>query len=265
MTQSHSRITNASRQFTRCFSILLVMLAPISQDATAEELPATLRWAETATLSTPLSGRVTSVKISVGDRVKKRALLATLDPRPLQAEKKRAAAEVQRLSSQLRIAERELRHAEELFDRTVLSTTALEDAQARYDSAQADLARANAELELAQIQLEYSQIRAPFSGVITEQNIHPGETVSNRCDITPMLRIARGGHLLAIARITPQQGDQLTVGQTIGVTVADEGFKGTIQQIAPSASNPALLELSVSFTTDKAITPGQRAVLEIAQ
>ncbi len=265
MTESHTRITMVPRKFIRYCSILLVMLVPISHNAAADELPATLRWAEIATLSTPLSGRVAHVKVSVGDQVKKNTLLATLDPRPLQAEKKRAEAEVKRLSSQLRIAERELRHAEELFDRTVLSTTALEDTQARYDSAQADLARAEAELELAQIQLEYSQIRAPFSGVITEQNVHPGETVSNRCDITPMLRIARSGHLLAIARITPQQGNQLALGQRIGVTVGDQHFEGLIQQIAPSASNPALLELSVGFTTDNAVTPGHRAVLEIAQ
>lgn len=265
MTTLTTRITAIPPKAITSLSRFLLILLPLGQSALAEELPATLRWAEMTMLSTPLSGRVASVDVSVGKQVGKGTLLATLDPRPLEAEKKRAEAEVQRLQSQLRIAARELRDAEELFDRTVLSTTALEDAQARHDSAQAALASAKAALELARIQLEYSQIRAPFAGVITEQNIHPGETVSNRCSITPMLRIARSGHLLAVARITPQQGRQLALGQAVGIVVGDQRFKGTIRQMAPSSSNPALLELSVGFTADKAVMPGQRAVLEIGQ
>jgi RND family efflux transporter MFP subunit len=231
----------------------------------AEELPATLRWAESSTLSTPLSGRIGVIKVEVGDRVKKNALLAALDPRPWQAEVKRAEADVSRLQAQLRIAERELRHATELYDRTVLSTTALEDAQARFDGLSAELKRAEAELELARLNIEYSQLRAPYAGIITERNIHAGETVSNRYVVTPMLRIARTDRLLAVARITPQQSRNLAVGQAVDVILDGERFTGKVRQIEANSSNPSLLVLKVSFTTASAVTPGQRAVLDIPQ
>ncbi len=241
-------------------SLLLLLPAGI---AVSEELPATIRWAETTTLSTPLSGRVGVVKVETGDRVERNALLAALDPRPFRAEVERAEAEVTRLRARLKIAERELRHAEELYDRTVLSTTAMEDAQVRFDTASAALAEAEAALTLARLDLEYSQLRAPFAGIVTERNINPGETVSNRCDVTPMIRLARSDRLVAIARVTPQQAAGLHKGQEIDITIAGQRHQGHVKQIRPSSGNPSLLELSVAFSAE-GVAAGDKATIELA-
>ena len=242
------------------FSLMFLLLC--TTGAIAEELPATVRWAETSTLSTPLSGRIGAIRVDVGDRVKKNALLAALDARPFQAEIRRAKAELARLEGALKIAERERRHAEELYDRTVLSTTALEDAQVREEEAAAAVARASAELELARLDLEYSQLRAPFAGIITARHIHPGEVVSNRCEITPMLEIARGDALLAVARITPQQADRLRRGDPVGIVVAGRSYEGKVARIAAIEGNPSLLELRVYFAA-REVSAGEKATIAL--
>ncbi len=243
-------------------SLTPLALLLLTTTALADELPATLRWAEITTLSTPLSGRIGVVKVEAGDRVEKNRLLAALDPRPFQAEVTRAKAEVTRLRAQLKIAERELRHAEELYDRTVLSTTAMEDAQLRFETAQAALQRAEAALTLARLDLEYSQLRAPFAGIVTERNINPGESVSNRCEITPMIRLARSNRLIAVSRITPEQARQMARGRKITVTVAGRRFQGEVRDIRPGGGNPSLLELVVHFSADD-VSAGDKATLEM--
>ena len=242
------------------FSLSFLLL--YAAGAIAEELPATVRWAETSILSTPLSGRIGVIHVEVGDRVKKNALLATLDPRPFQAEIQRAQAELARVEGALKIAERERRHAEDLYDRTVLSTTALEDAQVKEKTAAAAVSKAKAELELARLDLEYSQLRAPFSGIITARHIHPGETVTNRCKITPMLEIARGNALLAVARITPRQAARLRRGDRVGIIVGDRSFEGKVKHIAAIEGNPSLLELSITFAAEK-VGAGEKITIDL--
>ncbi len=246
------------------FRLLLLVAAFGVNPLLAEEISATIRWAEISTISTPLSGRISTIKVQVGDAVKKDALLATLDPRPWRAALKRAQAEVARLQGDLKDVQREYDRAKELFDRTVLSTTALQTAETRFNVASATLQRAEADLELARLDLEYSQLRAPFTGVITERNINNGETVANRCNITPMIRIARTGDLLAVAKITPQQAEALQSGQQLIVRVDGESYQGIVRYIKPTLNNPALLELAVVFTARGGLVAGQRAVVQLA-
>lgn len=244
---------------TLAFSLLTLFSVTIAQ---AGQLSATIQWAEISTLSSPLTGRIASIKAEVGDIVERNALLAELDTRPLHAERIRAKAEVKRYESQLKIAERELRHAEALYEQTVLSTTKLEDAQVRFDVTTASLEAARANLKKVLLDIEYSQLRAPFDGLIVDRQIHRGETVVNHCNATPMLKIASIKSLLAVANITPQQAQQLEPRQKVSVTTSDQRtFEGRVRSIASREDNPSLLELAVVFNSDGELMPGDRVTI----
>ena len=240
---------------------LFFLIASFS--AHAEQFSATVSWAQIVTLSTPLNGLVAHVNVEVGDKVKKGQLLASLDARPLQAELKRAEAVLQGRSSAYEEEKRELERAEELFDRTVLSQTELQNAQLKHSIAEAEFRRAEAELEQAKINLQYSKIHAPFSGVVVERNVQPGEVVANQLQVTPMLRIVRSTKLLASAKIPIEQASKLNFGDKIALSFNGHSIQGKVQQIISREGSDDFI-LKVIFEVPEKSASWGIATLEIA-
>ncbi len=242
--------------------IVLSSILWISTAVYAEEWPARLEWAQPIALSTPLSGRISAVKVVVGDRVKPGQLLATLDARPYQARLKRARAEVTRLQAALTIAERDHTQVQELYDRTVASATELQDAQVRVTSAQALLQRAQADVLQAQLDLEYSQIRAPFGGIIVDRNIHPGSTVVNQLQATPLLILAKPDRYRVTASVPAAEPFiHLSVGDPVSIRIMGEAYTGQLERLQPQASGT--LEISARFDTTHSIPRGSLARISL--
>src|SRR4030066_40994 len=108
-------------------------------------------WAADKVELTPrVSGVVEEVLVKPGQRVKKGAVLLRLDKTVLQAQLDEAAAEQARADADEGDARRELERAEELFNRTVSSTSELEAATLRHARAKAALSGAKARLVSAQ-------------------------------------------------------------------------------------------------------------------
>lgn len=206
----------------------LLSLAPA---AMAQQFDGVLEWARVATLSSPLNGKISSVKVEEGDAVKKGDLLATLDPRIYQANVKRAKAVLKGLSSRAEETEREWVRAQDLYDRTVLSTTDLQDVEVRFAEAQADKGEAEAQLSLAKVQLEYTQLRAPFDGIVTQRHINPYETVSNKLQAMPMIQVAGTESFKSTFWVTPQAAASLNKGDSIQVNIEGQAHNGTISHV----------------------------------
>ena len=66
-----------------------------------------------------VSGYITEIHFEAGAIVKKGDLLYVIDPRPYQADFDRAAAEVDRMDAQLKLAQIELNRAKELRDKNL--------------------------------------------------------------------------------------------------------------------------------------------------
>ena len=70
-----------------------------------------------------VSGYITEIHFEAGAIVKKGDLLYVIDPRPYQADFDRAAAEVERMDSQLKLAQIELNRAKELRGKATISAS----------------------------------------------------------------------------------------------------------------------------------------------
>src|SRR5437870_9612965 len=70
-----------------------------------------------------VSGYITDIRFNAGAIVKKGDLLYVIDPRPYQADFDRAAAEVERMDAQLKLAQIELNRAKELRDKNTISAS----------------------------------------------------------------------------------------------------------------------------------------------
>src|SRR5438132_4343245 len=79
-----------------------------------------------------VSGYITEIHFEAGAIVKKGDLLYVIDPRPYQADFDRAAAEVDRMDAQLKLAEIELNRAKELRGKATISASEFGCSMARF-------------------------------------------------------------------------------------------------------------------------------------
>ncbi len=134
--------------------------------------------ADRVPLTTPVSGVVKEVYVQVGQRVKKGDKLLALDDTRLKARVMEAEAGFTRYKQEAEEADRELKRAEELFDRGVSSTTEFDAVKLRHVRAAANLREAEARLIIARKNLDDSVLRAPFDGVVKAREAEPGMYVA---------------------------------------------------------------------------------------
>jgi RND family efflux transporter MFP subunit len=151
-----------------------------------------------------VTGFVRQVDVDRGSVVKRGQLLATLEAPEMQAQIVEAQSKTQALELQRAEADAKLAAAQSTYDRlkaasatpgvvaendVVVAQKTVEAAQSLVrsyeNSIRAAQARAQAVADLGQ----YLQIRAPFDGVITERDVHPGALVGPATAATPLLHL----------------------------------------------------------------------------
>jgi membrane fusion protein, multidrug efflux system len=124
-----------------------------------------------------VSGYITEIHFEAGAIVKKGDLLYVIDPRPYQADFDRAAAEVDRLDAQLKLAQIELKRAKELRDKNTISASEFDQKAATYQGAAAAKSSAEAAKNAAALNLEFTQIKSPIDGRVSDARITLGNLV----------------------------------------------------------------------------------------
>ncbi len=132
-------------------------------------------------LSTRVSGVVEDVLVKAGQSVKKGAVLLRLNKVIYQAQVDEAGAESERLRAEEAETKRDLDRAQELYSRTVSSTTELDTAKLRQTRAKSALTVAEARLTIAKKNLLDTELRAPFNGVVAALPAAPGVVVAADC------------------------------------------------------------------------------------
>ncbi|MGC0773344.1 MAG: efflux RND transporter periplasmic adaptor subunit [Candidatus Acidiferrum sp.] len=145
-----------------------------------------------ATIAAKITGRVTGVFFDEGTHVHKGQLLATLDESDVKraldsakADRNASQAAIADLQVQLRLAEIELRRAQELRAAGVQSQEQLDTASSAADSLKAkiELAKeqvlaADARIREAQQAVDNCVITAPYDGIVVSKDAQVGEMVS---------------------------------------------------------------------------------------
>ena len=126
-----------------------------------------------------IDGVIEAVHFEEGAPVKKGDLLFTIDPRPLEAEVKRAEAALRAAEAQAAYAEKDRARAAPLMKDSYI---AKRDYDARRNSAEvaaAALESAEAGVHTAHLNLDYARIRAPIDGRVSRAEITPGNLVQS--------------------------------------------------------------------------------------
>ena len=246
--------------------IALITAAFFPQVLWAADVPATLQWSQRVELSTPVSGVVKAVNVEVGDLVKKGQVLLSLDSTTYRASVAEIQSEITRLDAEAEEAKRDLDRVQELYERTIVSTTDLDQAKLRRIKSLSMLAEARARLRQDQKALEETSLRAPFDAVVILRQAEPGLSVASGLQPQMLLTLARSGEMIARMHLPSPQIDNLKTGQTVTVSVAGTSYTGKIKTLGLEpiqTKEGAVYPVDVVFTIKQPLRAGLPALVKL--
>lgn len=218
-------------------------------------LPAELQPYETVAIYPKVTGFVKWIGVDRGSRVKRGEVLARLEAPEIASQKAEAQSKLQSVENQRIEAEAKLAAAEGTYQRLqvaartpgVISDNELEIAQKTAEAAHAraiglrnSIEAAKATLHSFEVMEGYLRIVAPFDGIITERDVHPGALIGPSGGPgaqLPMLRIEHISTLRLIVAVPEAYVAGVTTGAKVSFTVPafpNRRFTGTVARLADS-------------------------------
>jgi membrane fusion protein (multidrug efflux system) len=203
---------------------------------------------EDVKVSALVAGRVDSVPVAEGDSVEKGQVVAEIDRRPIEEQRRQAAAAVEQARAQVENARLNLQRTEQLFDRGIAAGKEVEDARTQMVLATSALEQATAGLNTADLHVERAVVRAPIAGQVVRRMVSVGEQVDGTAG-QPIVEIANLERVELAANVPAEQLSRVKVGQRAVLITdahADQTFAGVVLAIAPAvdpATNAALVRI----------------------
>ncbi|MES9922823.1 MAG: efflux RND transporter periplasmic adaptor subunit [Candidatus Thiodiazotropha endolucinida] len=179
----------------------------------------TLKPRQTVRIFNQEEGRITKLPFFEGDSVAEGETIVTLDEELLNSELEKAVA----TAKQMRL---NLKRQEELSKRLAVSQDELAQAQT-------DLSVAEAEKRVLQTRLGYTRISAPFTGVVSERLVEPGDVVPRH---THLMTIINPESLITRIMVSDLLLPQLNSNDPVTVRIdglGEKPFSGRIHRIYP--------------------------------
>jgi membrane fusion protein (multidrug efflux system) len=175
-----------------------------------------------------VSGFVGSVLVRPGDKVKRGAVLATLDCRNASASSKAVQLEARALEARQRAAAREATRVEEMLQEGYASSNEVEQKLAQTAATEAQIEGLKAQLESKLLQVDDCVMRAPFAGEVSRRWVDPGAFARPGSPIVTLIdrdvvRIALDVPERDFALVEPGKIAKVTVlslGRTLSATIA---------------------------------------------
>ena len=212
---------------------------------------------QAATVRAQVSGSVLRTLLDAGQRVKRGALLATLDDVAVRDAFLSARSAVRSAESALELARRNAERSERLSQAGAIAERDLETARLNATNAEGALADARARLASANDQLEDTRVRAPFDGVVSERQVDAGDVVQVGA---AMFTIVDPRSLRLEASVPADQIGRLRPGTPVEfrVTGQDRRIAGRIERVNPVV-DPATRQVRIYVTipnADQALVAG---------
>jgi RND family efflux transporter MFP subunit len=237
--------------------------APVAETV---QLPAQLTAYQEVSIFPKVNGYVQKVLVDIGSKVHKGQLLMTLEAPELQQASMQAREKYAQYKAHYTISRENYYRLLEAFQTPgAISPMDLASAKAKM---QADSALCNAEKlnwQMQETMLAYLQVTAPFDGVITDRNVHPGALVSAAGkDSKPMLELKQVDHLRLQVDVPESMAAELSMNQPVSFYLSAFPGKKMTAAITRKSMNVNLqyrterVELDV-WNKEGLLTPGMYA------
>lgn len=219
-------------------------------------LPGELQPYEEVAVFPKVTGFVDTITVDRGSRVKTGQLMIRLVAPEIaaqhaEAQSKLQGAEAQRIEAEAKLASDESTYQRLKSASATPGVVAGNDLEVAQKAAEADRARLQAVRESAEAaraalksvsEIEgYLQVRAPFDGVVTERNVHPGTLVGPASGgsgaAVPLVRVEQTARLRLVVPVPEKYVAGMAGGAKVEFDVPafpNETFSGTVARIAHS-------------------------------
>src|SRR4029453_11694967 len=152
---------------------------PIERELTDwDEYTARLEAVNSVEVRARVSGYLQSVHFREGSLVKKGDLLFQIDPRPYEAQLRRAEGDLELAESRVNLAQKNLARAAFLVKSQAMSKEEAETRAATVRQAEAGVAAAKAAVDAARLDVEFTHITAPVSGPASRKLVTEGNLIN---------------------------------------------------------------------------------------
>lgn len=202
---------------------------------TGPQLSGTLVPEREARLRSEVSGAVLQTTVEQGQRVSEGTLLGRIDAATISDQLASAKSTVTQAQVGVDQASRELQRSKTLLAAGAIAERDREAAERASLGADAQLADAKARLSTVEKSLRNTMIRAPFTGVVSERAVSPGDVVSPG---TALFTIVDPTSLRLEASVPAEAIGSISVGAPVLFSVngyPGRTFEGKVTRINPTA------------------------------
>lgn len=205
------------------------------------------------TLSFPVSGTLTQIRVSAGQRVRKGELIASVNDVTLQNSHVAAVAALEQ-------AEDAYKRMKQLHDNNSLP-------EIQWTEVQSKLKQAQSSERITRKSLEDARLYAPFSGVIAEKNVEVGQ---NMMPGSPVVRLVGVEQVKVCISVPENEIARMQVGQPTRIRVSalgDKVFEGSIVEKGIAANRLSRSYEVKALVRNEAgqLMPGMICEMEVQQ
>ena len=233
--------------------------------ANFSEIDGLIEAVKQSTLSSQIPGRVVSLNVKAGDRVRAGQVLASIDDRETQTGVMRSQAQLQQSDAELRQLQIALKRTQDLKAQGFVSSAALDLAESQYKAAKAGRDSAGAASEQAKVAQSFSKVTAPYDAWILETSAQTGDLAMPG---KPLMTVYAPQPLRVLMQWPVSEKNTLPKLQDIQILMGSDMIKPVSMQIMPNADGVSQtigikFDLPVAGAAAKAV-PGQQVRVRMA-
>ena len=226
--------------------------------STGYELDGVVEAVRQATVSAQATGRVATLQVKVGDKVRAGQVLVTIDDRDTQTGVARSQAQVAQAEAELANAQANVQRTRDLRQQGFVSQAALDVAESQFKAAQAARAGAGAGAQQARLAQSFTQVTAPFDGYVMETLAQAGDlAVPGK----PVATVYAPQPLRVVVQVPASMAAQARSAQRIELQVGDAWVQPSAQQgvtAADPVSQTLTWKMDVPAAAAAQLLPGQQ-------
>ena len=219
------------------------------------ELDGVIQPVRQSTVSAQASGRIVTLAVKAGDRVRAGQLLATIDDRETQVGMQRSQAQVAQSEAEFRSAQLSLDRTRELQARGFVSKGALDVAEMQFKGAQAGRDQAGAGARQSALSQGYTRVTAPYDGWVLQTHVEAGDLALPG---KPIVTVYAPQPLRAVVQVPASRDDVARQASQIEIQVPGE--QGQTRWVTPVARSAMPAADPVSQTVEWRLELSPKAV-----
>ncbi len=221
-----------------------------------------------ASIASKAMGRLVYLKVVEGDRVRKGEVIGRLEDTDILAQIAQAEANLKLAETDLREAENNYKRVKQLFAKAVATEMEVDAAETKLKRVVAGIELARMQIKTLKVDLENTLIRAPFDGTVLTKNAEVGEVVSplsgGANSRAAVITIADMNSLQVEADVAEANIDKVQLNMECIIYLdayPDKGYPGFVDKIVPTADrSKATVLVKIGFKgLDNKVLPEMRA------